>query len=441
MAIRELSNNVLTLAKQAAKGTINDIPVKRAITTGGGFSGAPEYGSQPFSDGTKYGGRVKWLERMLGSFNPQILATPNEVGYVLFLAHGAETVTAPVNDVQTITSAATSGTFKLQFRDQRTTALNFDATSAAIVAALVALTKVGAGGFTATGGPLNTTPVVLTAAAGLAGKELPVLQIVESTLAGGASSVAHTTSGAKRKHRFTPGSTFHYFTAYQRVGGTTAERENHGDCRIGGFTFATGQGNDKPMLLTPTGFSFQPKIVRLTDPTLPGLPTADPFLHTNLSGGFTLDGTVFRGLVSLQMEPNEDLDPKQGDSTEIFDVAAGSPSVQIRPTIWLDQDLQTFVYKKLYGTATPEAGAKPLQTVGASSSVNADYKLLDQDDGYITGDRLVINVLEADMQLPASPGPNPAGGDAQMTLVGDARPSGGNPAYTIDVYNDDVAYT
>lgn len=66
-----------------------------------------------------------------------------------------------VSEVQTLTPSGTisGGTFTLTARGYTTTALPFNATAAAIAAALSALPGVFA---TATGGPISTTPVVVT---------------------------------------------------------------------------------------------------------------------------------------------------------------------------------------------------------------------------------------------------------------------------------------
>jgi hypothetical protein len=101
-------------------------------------------------------------------------------------------------EVQTLAaSAATAGTFTLTFDGQTTAPLPYTATAAAIQAALQALSNVGVGGITATGGPANTTNVVLTFAGPLATGNQSLLVLDKSLLTGGgAAAVTETTRGA-----------------------------------------------------------------------------------------------------------------------------------------------------------------------------------------------------------------------------------------------------
>jgi len=116
---------------------------------------------------------------------------------------------APTNgtsEVQTLTQTGspTGGTFRLSFKGRRTSAIAYNASAATIVAALEALYVVGAGGVTATGGPLNTDPVVVTFAGSLAKKAVPLLVLAQNSLTGGTSptvGIAETTPGVDATHR------------------------------------------------------------------------------------------------------------------------------------------------------------------------------------------------------------------------------------------------
>lgn len=70
-------------------------------------------------------------------------------------------VLAGVNEVQRLDSVLGAGTFTLTFDGQTTGAIDFDATAAEIDTALEALSNIGAGDVTCTGGPLNTNPVLI----------------------------------------------------------------------------------------------------------------------------------------------------------------------------------------------------------------------------------------------------------------------------------------
>lgn len=119
---------------------------------------------------------------------------------------------APTNgtsEVQTlaITGTPTGGTFKLQFKGQRTAALDFDSSAAEVVAALVALSTIGAGGVTATGGPLPDDDVVITFAAAQAARAQPLISVQESALTGGTdpeATVVETTPGVNGTLRDAP---------------------------------------------------------------------------------------------------------------------------------------------------------------------------------------------------------------------------------------------
>lgn len=108
----------------------------------------------------------------------------------------------PINgtsEVQTLTKSGTvsGGTFKLSFRGRLTAALDFDSTAAEIVAALEALRTVGTGNVTATGGPIHTTAVVVTFAAHLGKRSVPMIALALNSLTGSTPSIGivETTPG------------------------------------------------------------------------------------------------------------------------------------------------------------------------------------------------------------------------------------------------------
>lgn len=103
------------------------------------------------------------------------------------------------NEVQTltITGTPTGGTFTLTFDGQTTASIAYNASAAAIVSALEALSNIGAGDVTATGGALPGTAVVITFALALAGANQPLLTAT-SSLTGGSTpaiTITQTTQG------------------------------------------------------------------------------------------------------------------------------------------------------------------------------------------------------------------------------------------------------
>jgi hypothetical protein len=107
-----------------------------------------------------------------------------------------------------IATGATSGTFTLTFNGQTTAPIAFNATAAAVQAALVALSTIGAGNLVATGGPLPGTAVVLTFGGALQGPQ-NLITATNTALVGGAAAVTRTTAGTFGAYlwSFTPGPT------------------------------------------------------------------------------------------------------------------------------------------------------------------------------------------------------------------------------------------
>ncbi len=103
--------------------------------------------------------------------------------------------TAAVDEVQTISSTATGGTFAMSFGGQTTGALAFNATAAQIDTALEALSSIGAGNVTSAGGPLGTAGVTVTFAGTLAGQDAAMVTVDNTNMTGGTASIAETTKG------------------------------------------------------------------------------------------------------------------------------------------------------------------------------------------------------------------------------------------------------
>lgn len=109
-------------------------------------------------------------------------------------------IEAGANEVQTvtITGTPTGGTFTLSAFGATTAAIAFNASAAAVQAALEAISTIGTGNVLAAGGPLPGSGVTLTFQGALAQQDLPQLTIGTNALTGGASptpSVATTTPG------------------------------------------------------------------------------------------------------------------------------------------------------------------------------------------------------------------------------------------------------
>lgn len=101
-----------------------------------------------------------------------------------------------------ITGIATDGTFTLTFGSEETDAIEFDAAASAVESAFTALSSVGAGNAVCTGGPLPTTPVVITFSGSLAGLNVGDVTSTD-TLTGTdpATALSVTTTGAPGTYR------------------------------------------------------------------------------------------------------------------------------------------------------------------------------------------------------------------------------------------------
>jgi len=102
--------------------------------------------------------------------------------------------TPGVDEVQTITGTATSGTFTLSYGSETTGTMGYNATAVQIETALEALT--GIDDVTVAGGPLGTGGVTVTfSGAAVDETDVPLLTVNDIDLGGGTVSVAETTKG------------------------------------------------------------------------------------------------------------------------------------------------------------------------------------------------------------------------------------------------------
>jgi hypothetical protein len=97
----------------------------------------------------------------------------------------------------TITGTPTGGTFTLTWQGETTAAIAYNATAAAVEAALEALSAVNAGDVAVTGGPGPGTPYVVTFSGQYHGENVAAMTASGASLTGGSSpAVAVTTSTA-----------------------------------------------------------------------------------------------------------------------------------------------------------------------------------------------------------------------------------------------------
>lgn len=98
-----------------------------------------------------------------------------------------EPLTTLTDEEQAITEsgAVTAGTFTITYSAQTTAAINFDATAAQIQTALEALSNLAPGDVVVSGGPINTTPVVIVFQGTLAATNVAEITVDSTSLVGG----------------------------------------------------------------------------------------------------------------------------------------------------------------------------------------------------------------------------------------------------------------
>jgi len=114
---------------------------------------------------------------------------PNILGFLI----GGSVILTP-SEVQTITitGAPTGGTFTITFTGQTTSAIPYNATAAAVATAINALSSVGAGVVTVTGGPGPATPYVVTFGGQYAGTDVASMTATGSFTGGTTPAIAVT---------------------------------------------------------------------------------------------------------------------------------------------------------------------------------------------------------------------------------------------------------
>jgi hypothetical protein len=116
----------------------------------------------------------------------------------------ATTTIAAATEVQSLASSgASAGTFRLSYRGEQTAPLTFSATNSVIQTALEGLSTIGVGNVTVTGGPANTTAVVITFSGTLASSAVDLVVVDKTSLTGGATAaVTRTTTGSPASLNF-----------------------------------------------------------------------------------------------------------------------------------------------------------------------------------------------------------------------------------------------
>lgn len=281
----------------------------------------------------------------------------------------------------------------------------------------------------------------------LAGNGTPAIEATPGELAfllwlftGGETTAAVTGPPAKTKHSYKslPGMGF-WHTWFKRIGQTVLQRQQFNDCMISQLQ-VEGSTANKAVRVTPTVYCLDPGQVKTADPAA-SMPATIPFLYTDGSGTYTVDTVAFTGQSQFTAVFNDDLQPVYGDDVTIYDLAVGDAVVTVAPTLYMDAATLALWNTTVYGTAAPTNGTKPKHVGVPIGSYGFYLKARNQSTGALSGDEFKFDAANMKWTVPNAPGPNPAGGPAEVALAGAARKIGAAELWTIDVNNDDAAYT
>lgn len=406
--MQELNIYGLWGAKQTAKGSPAAALTRRLVQVGGDLAPVVEDGSEPYSDGTKFGNKIDWRNQLSGAGAPVAEATPRELAWASWIFHGGEVTSA-------VTLAAVA-----------------DTTLGSPNLTNVNPTAGWANGMTVTGAgiPAGTT---IVSGAGTA------TMVMSANATATAAGVAITGSQGKTKHATQPlaGDGF-YTSRFRRVGRTLITRQQFNDVRTSQLVIE-GSTGQKPLRFTESLISIDPAVYKAADPAA-GMPVEVPFLYTDGAARFKIDDLVFRGASAFTFTANEDLQPVYSDAETIHDFAPGSPAVGISVTCYLDADALAQYYKLVYGTTAPAADAKPLKGLPALGGYDFDLRARDAA-GAVNGDACRLSIPNVKWAVPELPPPAAAGGAAEITLTGEMRKAGSDPAYTLEVDCGAAAFT
>lgn len=245
-----------------------------------------------------------------------------------------------------------------------------------------------------------------------------------------------------QKHTTVPTSTRgHWLTCYRRAGLSLIQRHRMIDCMIGRIQIEGSTAN-KAVRVTPRLFCLDPFETIAADPAGVDMPVDKPFLFTDGTGAFTLDGTVIKAHSQFTFVADEDLSLVFADDVIAHDLAQGEAQCTIGVTLKFDSDALAAWNKLVYGSASPAANTKPLKNIPALGSYSAYLKQRD-GAGALNGREFKLTIPGVKWDIPPAPGPNPAGGETEVALAGAMRPVAGQAPYTIDVNtaNTVVAFT
>lgn len=449
----ESNINGLWFAKQAAKGSPVTFTVgtKRGRWVGGDLQTNRADGSEAWSDQTLFADTVDFANTLVGNGAPVLQGQSSIVAYLTWLSCGQETVTGGVNAVQTltVTGAPTGGNTTLTWTilgNTYSAVIPFNATSAVTLTAIQAALPAGYSGtnIVATGGPLPTTPVVLTySGPNTAAQPIPLPTKVDAFTGGAspASTIVATTVGTPFQHVITPSDTGgFYYGVVKSVGKSVVARHQYNDCRTQSLRLE-GSSASKILKITPTLVSLDPGQIVSADPSKldDGL---RPLIYTEAQGTFTIDGTVYSGQSSFAAMFTWGLNEFYGDAVTVFDLINNEATAALEGvTLLIDQAGLQRYNSQIYGTTTPAANARPITGIPLNGSYSATFTRINPITG-LASESVKIEFAAVKWAPTLSIPANPAGGAVELSFAGSMRKIAGSPPFRVTVQNPlDAAFS
>jgi hypothetical protein len=431
----------------AGRGTPADMTVgsKFLRTVGGDLTTARTDGTEDYSDNSLFGPTVDFVNTILGNGSPVIQGQSGPLAWLHWLACGQEAVTGGSHDVQTLSSAATSGDFGLTMNGYATpVTIPFDATAAEVEAAFLTATNLSevtlpAGSVVATGGPLPGTPVVLTSAGPMDFQPWPTITVNQGTT-DAAPTIVHTTVGSGFQHVATPADSGGFWsTWFKSVGRAVQVMHKYNDCRIPALR-TEGSSASKVVKVTPTLISLDPGEIGGAVPTK-GDDNTIPFIYTEGAGSWVIDNIAFEGHSAFSMEGQWGLSEWYGDDVVPFAIVntRATLALQAITVVLDDQGLGEFNYL-IYGQRNPPVGTKPAHSISPLGSYACQFSKRSPYTGLVA-ESAKYEVPSVKWDPGLSIAANVAGGPVELPLAAAFRKVAGQPPFRVTTVNADPAYT
>lgn len=253
---------------------------------------------------------------------------------------------------------------------------------------------------------------------------------------------ADTVTGAADpwKHVFTPQTNGGFWaTMWARVGGSVIRRQKFNDCKVGQLQIE-GSTGQKVMRMMPNVMALDSGEIFSVDPTSE-MPKGEPFLWTEGVGTFAVNGVVLKGSSQFQATWDEGLTPYYGDDVIPVDLTTGNANISLATTILVDSAGLGEYNKRIYNTAAPTAGTKPIKAPEALGSYAFTLTKTNAAGAITPARKMTVEFpgvkWAPDLAIPA----NPDGGPTELSLAGGMRKVEGSPGSKITIECGNAAFT